>query len=109
MHNAVSYKLCVFKPRDHRKNTLLLAEFQICLKSYDIVERSRRVFLSQLNYRIRTLSRVGIGQTYGLHRTVASSVLASFGKHFYRHTALVDGKIITSRCVLFTVKIVERR
>ena len=68
VHNAVPHKLSIFKSGDHRKYSFLLAEFEVCLKSHKIKERTLAVFTAKLYHGIGSLSCALISDTDRLHR-----------------------------------------
>ena len=94
MHNAVSYKFRILKPRYHREYSFLLSEFKIRLESHKVIKRALVVFFSQLYHCIRPSARSGVDKTHRLHTAVADAFYSTLCKHLYRHTALIHFKIL---------------
>ena len=88
MHYAVTHELRVFQPRYHRKDALLLAEFQVRLEAHEIVHRAVPVLLAELNNGVGALPRARVGESHGLHAAVADALETAFCQHFHRHAAL---------------------
>ena len=77
MHNSETHEFGVFESRYHREHTLLLAEFEVCLKSHKIEERTLTVLAAELYYCIRSFSGAFIGYADRLHRSEAHGVLSA--------------------------------
>ena len=89
VHNAVSYKFRILKPRYHREYSFLLSEFKIRLESHKVIKRTLVVFFSQLYHRIRPSVCSGVDKSHRLHTAVADAFYSTLRKHLYRHTALI--------------------
>jgi len=88
VHDAVAHELRVVQRRDHRKNALLLREFEVCLKAHDIIDGARRVVLSQLHDSVRFLPRPGVLQPDRLQGPVAQRVKAAARHDLHGHATL---------------------
>ena len=87
MHDAVTYKLCIFQSRDHAEYPFLLRPFQMGLESYQIIQGSRCVVLPQLHHRISFFTVAGVPEADGLQGAEAHGVLSPVGHFLYGHAA----------------------
>ena len=95
VHDTISHKLRIFQTWNHLENSFLFAPFKVSLKSYDIVEASRRIVLAKLNDCVRSLKFpitrsfviIWILESDWLHRAIEHGFDASFGHDFNGHTA----------------------
>ena len=90
MHLAIPGELSSFQPGDQTQNSALFREFEVGLKSDQVVERSGEVILTQLHHRMGTLSGTRIAQPDRPQRAKSESILPAPGEHFDGQTALEE-------------------
>ncbi|CDD54324.1 unknown [Ruminococcus sp. CAG:379] len=89
MHNSIAHKLRMGKPGNHGKYPFLLSEFQIGLKSHQIIQSALPVFLAELHHCIGSPPGMGIRQSHRLQRAEPHSIRPTLCQHFNGHTTLV--------------------
>ena len=94
MHHAVTDKFRIVQRGDHRKDALLLREFQVRLEADDVIDAALRVVAPELHHGIRLLPGLRVLQADGLQRPVAQRVKAAPRHDFNRHAALEDLRIL---------------
>ncbi len=93
MQPTKTCELCILKAGDHLEDTGLRAVFQLRLETDHIVERAKRIILTQLHDRIGFHCRVMlIGKAHWLHRPMAQCFGAAFGHDFNRQAAVEIGR-----------------
>ncbi|MMZ62544.1 hypothetical protein D1872_247600 [compost metagenome] len=88
MHDAISNEFSIFQTRNHREDPLLLTPFEMCLESDQIVQRTCRIVLTQLDNRMRQRPRMRVHQSYRLHRAEQSRLLPALHHNLDWHAAL---------------------
>ena len=89
VHHAIADELCMFQARNHRKNALLLAPFQIGLETNDIVQRAGGVFGAQLYVGPGAVAGARVPQAHRAQRAIAHGIRPAARHHLNRHTAFV--------------------
>src|SRR6185295_7557009 len=80
-------KFCSLQTRDRLQDALLVAEFQMILKSYQVVTVRHQVFLTQLYGSVRYSAGFWIDQSDRLHRPKTQGVATATGHLFDWQTA----------------------
>ena len=101
VHHAISNKFGIFQCRDHGEDPFLLRPGQMRLKTNQIIHRSRKVILSELNDGVGFLARMRIRKTNRLHRAESKSVFSSSRHHFHGHTSFEDLAVFKSMGLCF--------
>ena len=103
MHYTVTDVLGIFKARYHTENALLLTEFQVRLKPYDIEQRAFGIILPELYHCERrfTVARFAVAEADRFHRTVCKRHISAACHRFNGHAALEDFclfELVQRRC-----------
>ncbi|QTK78486.1 hypothetical protein AT6N2_C0610 [Agrobacterium tumefaciens] len=93
MQAAEACKFRVFKTRDHAEHIRLNAVFQLRLKTHHVVERAKRIILTQLHHGIGLDGGImGVGQAHRFHRPVAQCLTTPLGHDLDRQAAIKIGR-----------------
>ena len=108
MHHAVAQKFRIFQRRNHRKNALLLAEFQVGLKANEVVHRPLRILLTQLKHRPRPVPGARITQANRLERAETHRIRPAGSHHLDGHAPLVNATLFVKRMKLCALGVEQR-
>ena len=97
MHHPVTGEFRAVQGRDHPEHPLLLSEFQIGLKTYQIEQGAVGVFHTQLEDRPGPVAGAGIPQPHRLHRAETDGIQPPGGQHLDGHTTLVHPPLPVER------------
>src|SRR5207244_11408870 len=88
MNLAVTHKACLLQAGNEPQNMRLLAEFQVVLKSDQIVRIRPKVFLAQLHHRMWHQPGTRVFQSDWLHRSKAQRISPAASDLLNRQAAL---------------------
>jgi len=92
VHNTVTQKYSVFKAGNHRKDSFLFGEGQMCLEPDQVEHGPDLILPPELHNRIILFTGHRMVNSHRLERTETQRIRPSARHHFHRHTAFKNSK-----------------
>ena len=93
MHDAVPDELGVLEAGYHAEHPLLLAPFQVCLETHDVIQGPLLIFGPELDVGPGAVAGARVPQAHRAQRAIAHGIRPAARHHLNRHTAFVHRQL----------------